>query len=373
MLRIILVFTGIFVLVAFVSSSSGTGAQVPGLAGGGSDPVTRVFVVNDLNENGVWDEGEPGLEGWGVSVKCGDVIFDSRSTDANGELTFDQEQPRGCLDLHDQFGWLITTLTPISVPDEPESAAFLVRHVGDQVQRFYGLPIVQGMPASELAAVDAFVAGTNCGEGYVTTRFGLAWYELYVLSSEERPGCANEGASITFMVDGLVAGTADFAQERSTQMDLVGGPSPMYFRFWFFRAPAHGQATVQIGSTTCGRGYLDHGPLPPPNMQTVFIVADETTPGCGSPGQLVRLLINGYVVAQGLWREGNSWLGVLGDASCNKEVDSLDASLLLQLEAGVLAELECSVSGDVNLDGSENSVDVALILQREAGLITWFN
>jgi hypothetical protein len=48
-------------------------------------------------------------------------------------------------------------------------------------------------------------------------------------------------------------------------------------------------------------------------------------------------------------------------------VNSVDAALILQLEAGLINSLRNEPSGDVNNSGGVNSIDAALILQFEAG------
>ena len=57
-----------------------------------------------------------------------------------------------------------------------------------------------------------------------------------------------------------------------------------------------------------------------------------------------------------------------GDVNCDELVNSIDAALVLQMEAGLVASLPCAGGADVNQDGVVNSIDAALILQREAGL-----
>src|SRR3990172_12717493 len=58
-----------------------------------------------------------------------------------------------------------------------------------------------------------------------------------------------------------------------------------------------------------------------------------------------------------------------GDVDCDSAANSIDATLVLQLDAGLVDALDCQQNGDVNGDSSVDSLDAALILQFDAGLI----
>lgn len=58
-----------------------------------------------------------------------------------------------------------------------------------------------------------------------------------------------------------------------------------------------------------------------------------------------------------------------GDVSCDGVVNRIDAALVLQYDAGLLAALPCLGNGDISGDRAVNSIDAALVLQIEAGLI----
>jgi len=67
---------------------------------------------------------------------------------------------------------------------------------------------------------------------------------------------------------------------------------------------------------------------------------------------------------------GRSAGGVtFGDANCDGRVNSVDALLVLQLDAGLVSSVACPANANVNGDGQTNSLDAALILQYDAGII----
>ncbi len=59
----------------------------------------------------------------------------------------------------------------------------------------------------------------------------------------------------------------------------------------------------------------------------------------------------------------------IGDVNCDGNVNSIDAALVLQREAGLIDSLPCSENADMNRDGITDSLDAGLILNYNAGLI----
>ena len=74
-------------------------------------------------------------------------------------------------------------------------------------------------------------------------------------------------------------------------------------------------------------------------------------------------------MATGAWRSASAGSGPLGDVNCDSSVNSIDAALILQLDAGLTALLPCEEKGDVNGDTMANALDATLILQFAAGLL----
>ncbi|MGH7485662.1 MAG: dockerin type I repeat-containing protein [bacterium] len=60
---------------------------------------------------------------------------------------------------------------------------------------------------------------------------------------------------------------------------------------------------------------------------------------------------------------------IVGDANCDGSVNSIDATLVLQLSAGLVQSTACQGKADANGDGSVDSRDAALVLQFTAGLL----
>jgi len=60
---------------------------------------------------------------------------------------------------------------------------------------------------------------------------------------------------------------------------------------------------------------------------------------------------------------------LLGDVDCDNDIDSIDATLVLQYVAEMIDSLDCADNADVNEDGVINAIDAAVILQITAGLL----
>lgn len=59
----------------------------------------------------------------------------------------------------------------------------------------------------------------------------------------------------------------------------------------------------------------------------------------------------------------------IGDASCDLQVNAIDATVVLQSAAQLISRPPCETAADTNQDGSVQSTDATLILQYTAGLL----
>ena len=132
-----------------------------------------------------------------------------------------------------------------------------------------------------------------------------------------------------------------------------------------------GGASLYHSATDCGAscnaptttpafdsGIMLHGTY---DLPTPFDASMEFLYQC----QVHTSAMRGQLVIQGSLPQPSA-----GDVNCNGTVNSIDAALVLQLSAGLVASLPCQQFADVNEDGAINSIDSALILQFAAGPLT---
>lgn len=118
-------------------------------------------------------------------------------------------------------------------------------------------------------------------------------------------------------------------------------------------------ATVGISCQSVGTSPL---------TLSLSVFADSTP---GGPQPISAGISNGSVhcVAQPQPTPTPVNTGLLGDVDCDHDVDSIDAALVLQYDAGLIHSLSCFDNGDISHDGYVNSIDATIILQLAAGLI----
>ena len=98
------------------------------------------------------------------------------------------------------------------------------------------------------------------------------------------------------------------------------------------------------------------------NLELVIkVLADGTL---GAPQAIEAKIVHGVIYC---FEEKHERL--LGDADCNGEVTSLDASWILQFSAALVEAVPCPDLADVNGDGHVNAVDSTIVLKKVAGLL----
>ena len=107
----------------------------------------------------------------------------------------------------------------------------------------------------------------------------------------------------------------------------------------------------------------------PGTSDLLIIVQDFADATQGSPVPLSFKLQNGRIACSPP-SPAPQQEPLVGDADCNGVVNSRDALLVLQFEAGLIDSLPCMELADVNEDGRIDSIDAGLIKQIDAGLLS---
>lgn len=395
---------------------------------GASPPATVTGTLyHDVNEDGIRDTGEPGLDGHPIQLLAGTQSDQTTSTAGGGDFTFSAVPGDYTLqadtDFHaffciDSFGsfdplslnecltpevpWAFTTAQEVVVSvqsGQTHSVDFGVREM--DVMLIAGRAVYQYSISPPNTPVEAFYNGTKCGETELMSGSGHN-YEIAVLGAEEIVGCPEPGDEITFTVGGLPA----FAQNCSQPSC---GPFPVEY------APTGGsvraQGLVAVGNNALYWAQeLAYPNIGVPPVQGVYVSiggqcedwpggaiahkqgffgndwvgfnasvpSDEIWAGCGYPGAEVhfRIGFNGPPTGTvAIWEPGIHMIDIdlpqavgSGDVNCDKDVDTLDALAFLKRLAAFDSDTQCWLIADVNCDGKSDAVDVLIILKYLAAL-----
>jgi hypothetical protein len=82
------------------------------------------------------------------------------------------------------------------------------------------------------------------------------------------------------------------------------------------------------------------------------------------------LVVSACITSLSLFSTSTEAHAKVGNVNCDGDVDSLDATIVLQYDASLLSEYACPDQGDTNGDGVSDAEDAAPILHFTAGLIS---
>jgi hypothetical protein len=96
---------------------------------------------------------------------------------------------------------------------------------------FYGSVTIDGKPAPDGSEVRALINGLDCSQPAPGTRpvirdGGNSAYVLSVVHESQRPGCATDGATVTFTIDGSLAVQSATWHPGPIPLDLSVGAAP---------------------------------------------------------------------------------------------------------------------------------------------------
>ncbi len=392
----------LFVSIAAINAPGGV------VAGELATGTITGIVFDDINGDGVQDDGEQGLLNQAIILKQdGDfLLYLSTSTDGRyladglepGEYTLNldfNDFVAACPDRFFSFSPLSGPCQDFALPRNAVPAGPVLVRVesGMTVEINFatqpadiavvtGVALLEDDVAPQGASIEAWVGDTECGST-------VSWGEpsgnnfiIEILGAGERAGCAVSGDMVEFLVEGVpAAGSYEWASYTAASFPvqiqhLVAIQDNAWY--WFqsdVRSPLKSSVLVEalVDGTVCGEAEIESPFFADVlGFGRLIVPSAEIEPGCGQPGADVMFRVDG-VSTKGIvpWEAGlhRINLAVSGDVNCDMTLNAIDATLLLQLEAGLVEDFACMHLADVTGDGLVDSRDAMLILQFEAGLL----
>jgi hypothetical protein len=164
------------------------------------------------------------------------------------------------------------------------------------------------------------VGNTQCGEGEsIFIPEGVLVYNVAVLSSEARPGCGYEGATVTFLLGGQQATRTGVWRSGSFQIMpfIAGHPFALFGGFVNTDRSLSNEVLVPyVGDKACGYTKWGDG-----GGYETAVYSNEQAPGCGTEGAQITFKLldaQGNVIAvaqeKGIW---HAWDGVAASQQLN--------------------------------------------------------
>ena len=213
-----------------------------------------------------------------------------------------------------------------------------------------------------------------------TVRDSVDAIDMHDVSTVDTNGDGVPDAPVYFTLDADSPSLRAFGFSPGDILETVGGQPPFAFA-------TASQLGLRAGDEIAAFCLKEDGDRTYGSADVVYFALTPRSPslaavGAGpgdilSPGSPLRVVVRGSDLGlaatdalSGLSCETLlSPAGVPGDVNCDQTVNDIDAALVLQFEAGLLAGLPCFGNADVNRDGRVNSIDALLILQLNIGLI----
>ena len=221
----------------------------------------------------------------------------------------------------------------------------------------YDPTVVHGLPIEDSGYLASTGNGVICPSSGIdndTGRLALYCFTLAILI-EPLPGPQTsepqELARVTFEPVG--AGTTALDISETTITDPQGNT--------LAASRTNGEVTIAAPAPAA----IPTGTPTPTSTATSTLTSTATSTPSATPSQTLTPVTEVLPTAK---RPS----AALGDVNCDNDVNSIDAALLLQLDARLIETLACKLVADVDGDGSVNTIDATLILQFYAGLIGTF-
>lgn len=211
---------------------------------------------------------------------------------------------------NETFGsdWYPTDLTynEVSVGDSQVLSGYII--YGDTTYTFPCTAPCQG------PLLEAFVGAQECGELQSIGTDARSYYRNFIVAGADlEPGCAHDGDTVTFTVDGVPAHEQLEFHPGFISQAITTGPRSARFSG---HACVDGDCSfnqiglpvvAKIGGFVCGETMTDY-PISDGIEQSLYdilVAPAEKTPGCGTEGATVDFYIDGVKTKQAAtWHDG---------------------------------------------------------------------
>lgn len=233
------------------------------------------------------------------------------------------------------------------------------------------------------AAADAYTYASSLG---ITAQYW--WLDVETANSwstnTEHNARSLEGAANALSLVGRTVGV----YSTSYQWSIIAGSYRPGLPVWYATGAGYAGAPAYCGAAYdfAGGGVwlvqyygkfdenysCEHGPKPTPTPPATIV--PPTIPSTSTPGDTPTVTPSVTPTASSTPTSvptlvATATPSLLADVNCDSAVNAVDASLVLQHDAGLQITLSCLLSGDANRDGRLNALDAVHILQFVAGVI----
>jgi hypothetical protein len=295
-------------------------------------------VFEDLDEDGVRDEGEMGISRVVKLFQGG--MFVANDQQADGSFAFDNLEPGTYsveVDVDEYEGFILESVgshnpivdhlqrADVTYWNETSPSVVEVTISGGSVTVDFGavradLQTVRGGSflnddwTQEGTQVVAHANGLACGQGEAETSGGI--FDFVVAGEDETAGCASDGDVVSFTIGGQPASETFVWNSGEIAHFLQLTAMPDHAWYWL-DVPYEGNegalgatAEAVVGGKVCGQAVAEQAPqgftpVPGPlGFSRLIVPRDTLVAGCGTEGAMVSFQIAGQEFATATWETG---------------------------------------------------------------------
>jgi hypothetical protein len=266
---------------------TGTAEPTPGLAA--NQLVVRV--IEDVNGDGLPQEGEPPLNGVQINGGCSDGISTYTTSVDGSAVVFNN----ACFRVERRFGWLPTTPASVQLPEDYDHSRilyFMMQDFGDQVMEVQGEAIIAGLPAVDPTFSRQAAPFGECAYTYYEAYEVITPVTVIVVGSPQRSDCPAVGDEFAIMMRDAPSPPIVFQSGATVDGTFVASGDSM--RIYANDIDSVSVADFETATINhdCGAIVPLTGFVPQGSVR-VFVLSDEVRSGCGASGRRVLFMRRG--------------------------------------------------------------------------------